>query len=119
MQNTFSGKRILSGLALGAMMIASTTAAFADNEVNERQRDQQARIAQGVANGSMTARETAKVEGQGELGGAFLRRQGLRSGGVTVGLEPRHPAGLCLIGVDRRIVIGPAAGVGDVVHAAA
>ncbi len=64
MQNTFSGKRILSGLALGAMMIASTTAAFADNEVNERQRDQQARIAQGVANGSMTARETAKVEGQ-------------------------------------------------------
>lgn len=69
MQQGFSGKRTFSGLAIGAMMIgammfASTTAAFADNEVNERQRDQQARIAQGVANGSMTAHETAKVERQ-------------------------------------------------------
>ena len=64
MQQGFSEKRIFSGLAIAAMMFASTTAAFADNEVNERQRDQQARIAQGVANGSMTAHETAKVEGQ-------------------------------------------------------
>ena len=64
MQQRFSGKRILSGLALGTMMIASTTAVFAENEVNERQHDQQARIAQGVANGSMTGHETAKVEGQ-------------------------------------------------------
>jgi hypothetical protein len=64
MQQGYLGKRIFSGLAIRTMIIASTTAALADNEVNERQRDQQGRIAQGVANGSMTAHETAKVEGQ-------------------------------------------------------
>jgi hypothetical protein len=57
-------KRIYSGIAIAAMMIAGTTTMFAENEVNQRQKDQQARIAQGVANGSMTAGETAKVENQ-------------------------------------------------------
>ena len=54
----------LTGLAMGAMLLTTATGVFADNEVNDRQQMQQQRIAQGVANGSMTAHETAHVERQ-------------------------------------------------------
>jgi hypothetical protein len=57
-------KRFTTGLAMGAMLLAGTTALFAENEVNQRQENQQDRIANGVGNGSLTAHETAKVEGQ-------------------------------------------------------
>jgi len=49
---------------MGTMLFATATAMFAENEVNERQERQQQRIGNGVANGSMTAHETAKVERQ-------------------------------------------------------
>jgi hypothetical protein len=57
-------KHFVTGLMMGTMLVATTTSAFAENEVNERQQRQQQRIANGVANGSMTAHETAKVEHQ-------------------------------------------------------
>lgn len=53
-----------TGLIMGAMLFSATTVAFAENEVNQRQERQQDRIANGVASGSMTAHETAKVERQ-------------------------------------------------------
>jgi len=57
-------KLFTTGLALGTVLLVGSTAAFAENEVNQRQENQQERVANGVANGSMTAHETAKVERQ-------------------------------------------------------
>jgi hypothetical protein len=57
-------KQFTIGLAMGTLLVVGTTALFAENEVNQRQENQQDRIANGVANGSMTAHETAKVERQ-------------------------------------------------------
>ncbi len=57
-------KYFVMGLMTGTILVASSASAFAENEVNERQQRQQERIANGVANGSMTAHETAKVEHQ-------------------------------------------------------
>ena len=57
-------KQLATGLTMGTMLLTTSTAVFAENEVNNRQQRQQQRIANGVANGSMTAHETAKVERQ-------------------------------------------------------
>jgi hypothetical protein len=57
-------KRLLTGIAIAAMMIAGTTSMFAENEVNQRRENQQQRIANGVGNGTMNAHQAAKVEGQ-------------------------------------------------------
>jgi hypothetical protein len=57
-------KRLFTGIAIGAMMIAGTTSVFAENEVNQRQQNQQKRIANGISNGTMNARQASKVENQ-------------------------------------------------------
>jgi hypothetical protein len=57
-------KHFVMGVTMGTMLFTTATGLFAENEVNERQERQQQRIANGVANGSMTAHETAKVESQ-------------------------------------------------------
>jgi hypothetical protein len=57
-------KQFTAGLMMGAALFCTTTALFAEGEVGRRQERQQGRIAQGVANGSMTAHETGKVERQ-------------------------------------------------------
>jgi hypothetical protein len=62
--NTMTIKTLVTGLAMGTMLLTTATGLLAENEVNERQERQQDRIANGVANGSMTAHETAKVERQ-------------------------------------------------------
>src|SRR6187200_1279655 len=41
------------------------------------------------------------------------------AGGVAAGLEPRGPPGFGLVGIDRRVVVGTATGVDDVVRRAA
>jgi hypothetical protein len=56
-------KRLRTGIAVGAMLVAGTTSMFA-NEVNHRQQSQQRRIASGISHGSMSAREAARVEHQ-------------------------------------------------------
>lgn len=57
-------RNFLTGLTMGTVLLTTASAAFAENEVNERQQHQQERIANGVGNGSMTAHETAHVERQ-------------------------------------------------------
>jgi len=51
-------------LMTGALLLGSASAVLADNEVNERQRNQQKRIGEGVENGSLTPHETAHLEKQ-------------------------------------------------------
>ena len=48
----------------GALLLGGVSNVLAQNEVNERQRNQQKRIGEGVENGSLTAGETAHLEKQ-------------------------------------------------------
>ena len=60
-----------------------------------------------------------QVEGQREFNCAFFGRRIDLAGGVAVILEAGQPSGLGLIGIDRFGVVAAAAGMGDVVDAAA
>jgi len=57
-------KRITIGMTMAALLLGGVSSVLADNEVNERQRNQQKRIGEGVENGSLTAGETARLEKQ-------------------------------------------------------
>ena len=57
-------KNIVMCVMTGALLLGSAGAVLADNEVNERQRNQQERIGKGVENGSLTPHETAHLEKQ-------------------------------------------------------
>ena len=57
-------KRIVISMTMGALLLGGVSSVLADNEVNERQRNQQKRIGEGVENGSLTAGETARLEEQ-------------------------------------------------------
>jgi hypothetical protein len=57
-------KTLAMNLMLGALLSGTATLALAQNEVNDRERNQQERIGQGVQSGSLTAGETAHLEKQ-------------------------------------------------------
>ena len=55
-------RTFLSTVLMGA--IASAPAVFGENKVNQRQQNQQQRIGEGVENGSLSAKETGRLEHQ-------------------------------------------------------
>jgi hypothetical protein len=55
-------KRIMVSMMMGALMFGGVSSVLAQNEINERQRNQQKRIGEGVENGSLTPGETARLE---------------------------------------------------------
>ena len=56
-------RKIITAFAAASLMLVTTIAAFANTPViNHRQRNQQQRIAEGVASGRLTARESARLE---------------------------------------------------------
>ena len=57
-------KRIAMSIMTGALLLGGVSNVLAQNEVNDRQRNQQERIGQGVESGSLTAGETAHLEKQ-------------------------------------------------------
>ena len=57
-------KRIVTSLIMGALLLGGASNVLAQNEVNQRQRNQQKRIGEGVENGSLTPAETARLEKQ-------------------------------------------------------
>jgi hypothetical protein len=57
-------KRIMVSMMMGALMFGGVSSVLAQNEINERQRNQQKRIGEGVENGSLTPGETARLEKQ-------------------------------------------------------
>ena len=57
-------KRIVTSMMMGALLLTGASTALAQNEVNQRQRNQQKRIGEGVENGSLTPAETARLEKQ-------------------------------------------------------
>ena len=57
-------KRIVVSMMMGALLMGGVRNVLAQNEINERQRNQQKRIGEGVENGSLTPGETAHLEKQ-------------------------------------------------------
>ena len=57
-------KRIVVSMMMGALLLGGVSSVLAQNEINQRQRNQQKRIGEGVENGSLTPAETARLEKQ-------------------------------------------------------
>ena len=57
-------KRLAMGMMMGALLLGTTGTVFAQNTINQRQKNQQKRIGEGVENGSLTANEAARLERQ-------------------------------------------------------
>jgi len=57
-------KRIVVSMMMGALLLCGVSNVLAQNEINERQRNQQKRIGEGVEDGSLTPAETARLEKQ-------------------------------------------------------
>ena len=57
-------KRILTNMMMGALLLGGVSSVLAQSEVNQRQRNQQKRIGEGVENGSLTPAEAARLEKQ-------------------------------------------------------
>ncbi len=55
---------IAAQIALGTLLLGTTSSLFAKSEVGRRQERQQQRIGNGIKNGTMNAHQAAKVEHQ-------------------------------------------------------
>lgn len=80
----------IAALAAASLMVGSASAYAAPGNINQRRARQQARIYQGVESGSLTLRETERLESQeGRI--AAIEARDRRSGG---GISPREHAQL-------------------------
>ena len=61
-------KRIILSIAMGTLLMGTATVTFAQNQpkgkVNQRKKNQQERIGNGVKSGALTAGQTSKLEHQ-------------------------------------------------------
>ena len=57
-------RRIVTSMMMTALLLGGVSNVLAQNQINERQRNQQKRIGEGVENGSLTPAETARLEKQ-------------------------------------------------------
>jgi hypothetical protein len=80
-------KRFTTGLMAVAMVVGTASAAFAGSEVGWRQGNQQARIGQGVKNGSLTAGETSRLEGREANLNQTIRADRQANGGKLTSAE--------------------------------
>lgn len=83
-------KNIATYVMTGALLLSGASAVLADNEVNERQRNQQERIGKGVENGALTAGETAHLEKQEAGINNEVRQDRKANGGKLTAQEHRH-----------------------------
>jgi len=83
-------KCIVTGMMMGALLLGGVSSALADNEVNERQRNQQERIGKGVENGSLTAGETAHLEKQEAAIHHEVKTERKANGGTLTAKERRQ-----------------------------
>jgi hypothetical protein len=82
-------KRIVTSMMMGALLLGGVSSVLAQNEVNQRERNQQERIGQGVESGSLTAGETAHLEKQ-EAGINHEVRQDRKANGGTLTAQERR-----------------------------
>ena len=95
-------KRIIVGITIGALLLGTTTASFAEGRVARRQERQQQRIGNGVKNGSLTAGETAHIEKQESNLNKEVRTDRQANGG-TLTPQERHQVNQQQNGLSREI----------------
>jgi hypothetical protein len=83
-------KRIVISMMTGALLLGGVSNALAQNEINERQRNQQQRIGEGVENGSLTAGETAHLEKQEAAIHHEVKSERKANGGTLTAQERRQ-----------------------------
>jgi len=83
-------KRIMVSMMMGALMFGGVSSVLAQNEINERQRNQQKRIGEGVENGSLTPGETAHLEKQEAAIHHEVKTERKANGGTLTAQERRQ-----------------------------
>jgi hypothetical protein len=83
-------KRIVAGMMMGALLLGGVSSVLAQNEINERQRNQQKRIGEGVENGSLTPGETAHLEKQEAAIHHEVKTERQANGGTLTAQERRQ-----------------------------
>ena len=83
-------KRIVVSMMMGGLLLGGVSSALAQNEINERQRDQQKRIGEGVENGSLTPAETARLEKQEAAIHHEVKSERKANGGTLTAQERRQ-----------------------------
>jgi hypothetical protein len=83
-------KRIVVSMMMGALMLGGVSSMLAQNEINERQRNQQKRIGEGVENGSLTPAETARLEKQEAAIHHEVKTERKANGGTLTAQERRQ-----------------------------
>jgi len=83
-------KRIAISIITGALLLGTEGAILAQNEINERQRNQQKRIGEGVENGSLTPAETARLEKQEAAIHHEIKTDRKANGGTLTAQERRQ-----------------------------
>jgi hypothetical protein len=84
-------KRIISSILAGALVAGTATMTFAADEkegrIQQRKENQQKRIAKGVENGSLTPRETGRIERQESKLNKEVRHDRKENGGNLTNKE--------------------------------
>ncbi len=83
-------KRIVMSMMMGALLLGGVSNVLAENEINERQRNQQKRIGKGVENGSLTPGETAHLEKQEAAIHHEVKTERKANGGTFTAKERRQ-----------------------------
>src|ERR1700722_16971711 len=83
-------KNIVMSIITGALFLGSVGNVLAQNEVNDRERNQQERIGQGVESGSLTAGETSHLEKQESGINQEVRQDRKANGGTLTAQEHRQ-----------------------------
>jgi len=83
-------KRIVVSMMTGALLLGGVSSVLAQNEINERQRNQQKRIGEGVENGSLTPGETAHLEKQEAAIHHEVKTERQANGGALTAQERRQ-----------------------------
>ena len=83
-------KRIWMSMMMGALLLGGVSNVLAQNEVNDRQRNQQERIGKGVENGSLTPAETARLEKQEAAIHHEVKSERKANGGTLTAQERRQ-----------------------------
>ena len=83
-------KRIVVSMMTGALLLGGVSSVLAQNEINERQRNQQKRIGEGVENGSLTPGETAHLEKQEAAIHHEVKTERQANGGTLTAQERRQ-----------------------------
>jgi hypothetical protein len=83
-------KHIMTSMVMGALLLGGASNLLAQNEINERQRNQQKRIGEGVENGSLTPAETARLEKQEAAIHHEVKTERKANGGTLTAQERRQ-----------------------------